>query len=297
MLWGIDVGRMRVPRGFKEIRRGSARAIARDDIPFPLDLLNAAHELDQTEYAGRRSIGAVQHVLLDGSRLLVRHATRGGLLGRIIPDIFCGRCRPFRELAVAQKARERGIPTAEVVASVRWSVFGPFYRGTVYTKEIHGSLDLLSYLSAANGSSDAQALRRKRDALRHVGRMVRSAHDAGLYHADLQVKNILVRHGELIEAFLIDLDKARWYQHMPDALRIMNLLRLSRSAAKAARSGTCISRTDILRFLTGYIGPDGPKRMQLYWRAPLLKPLFRAKWSLSDIVRRLTAPHGIGHTR
>jgi 3-deoxy-D-manno-octulosonic acid kinase len=226
-------------------------------------------------------------VVLDGSRVVVRHARRGGLVGRIIPDTFFGRCRPFRELLVAEKARNIGIPTAEVVAAVRRGALGPFYRGDVYTKEVTGAVDLLNYLTSMAQHADRCSLRAKRDTLREAGRIVRVAHDAGLFHADLQLKNILARDDGKPAIFLIDLDKAKWHKRLPHSLRMMNLIRLARSAAKAARSGVSISRTDMLRFLIGYIGPDEPRKLRVYWRARLLKPVFKVKWALSDALYRL----------
>jgi len=281
---------MRLPRSFKQVRQRSSIAIVREDFAHQLDVLDPEHEqelMEETELVGRGSIKTLRGVVLDGSRVVVRHARRGGLVGRIVPDTFFGRCRPFRELLVAEKARNLGIPTAEVVAAVRTRALGPFHRGAVYTKEVTGAVDLLGYLTSMAQRPDPSSLRAKRDTLREAGRVVRVAHDAGLLHADLQLKNILVQHDDKPAIFLIDLDKARWYKRLPHSLRMMNLLRLARSAAKAARSSASISRTDMLRFLKGYVGPDGSRKLRAYWRAPLLKPVFRAKWALSDALYRL----------
>ena len=281
--------RMRVPRSFKQVRHGSTIAIVREDLLPQLELLGLegnAESLEPTGLAGRGSIGAVPRLLVDGSRVLVRHAKRGGLIGRFIPDVFCGRCRPFRELSVAERALARGVPTAQVIAVVRTTVFGPFYRGAVYTKELTGTTDLHSYLGSVAERPDAASLRRKRDALRETGRVVRVAHDAGLCHGDLQLKNLLVRDDEKPTVFLVDLDKAGWRQPLPRRLRIANLLRLSRSATKAARSGLSITRTDMVRFLDGYTRVEGRGALRAYWYAPLLKLLYRTKWALSDALYR-----------
>ena len=284
---------MRVPRSFKQVRQGSSIAIVREDLLPQLDALSPEHEPELTEetgLVGRGSIRTLRGVVLDGSRVVVRHARRGGLVGRVVPDTFFGRCRPFRELLVAEKARNLGIPTAEIVAAVRRRTLGPFYRGDVYTKELTGAIDLLDYLTSLTQRRDPRSLRAKRDTLREAGRIVRVAHDAGLLHADLQLKNILVRHEDKPVIFLIDLDKARWYERLPHSLRMMNLLRLARSAAKAARSSVSISRTDMLRFLKGYAGLDGARKLRLYWHAPLLKPVYRVKWALSDALYRVVGP-------
>ena len=277
--------RMRLPRSFKQVRQGPTTAIVREDLVPHLEALlpeRNAEPLEPTGMAGRGSISAVPRLLVDGSRILVRHARRGGLIGRFIPDIFWWRCRPFRELDVAERALACGVPTAEVVAAMRTRVLGPFYRGAVYTRELRDVSDLLSYLASLANRHDADSLRRKRDTLREVGRVVRVAHDAGLYHGDLQLRNVLVRDDERPSVFLVDLDKASWRQPLPRRSRAMNLLRLSRSATKASRSALCITRTDVLRFLKGYTSADGAGALRSYWRMPLLKTLYMMKWALSD---------------
>jgi len=286
---GLTRVRMRVPPSFKRVRQGTTIAIVRDDLLPQLGALvleASAQPLEVTGLTGRGSIGAVPRLLVDGSRVLVRRARRGGLIGRFVPDVFCGRCRPFGELQVAERARARGVPTPEVVAASRTTLLGPFYRGAVYTKELTGTSDLQSYLASVTQCPDATSLRRKRDTVREAGRVVRVAHDAGLYHADLQLRNVLVRHDVTPAVFLVDLDKAVWREPLPRRSRIMNLLRLSRSAAKAARSGLCITRTDVIRFLEGYTRAEGAGAVRAYWHAPLLKLLYKVKWALSDGVSR-----------
>jgi tRNA A-37 threonylcarbamoyl transferase component Bud32 len=278
---------MRIPHSFRKVRHGRTVALVRDDLAKRLDDLDVdGLRLEPTALRGRGPIGAVPDFLLDGSRVLARRARRGGLIRRLIPDVFCGRCRPFRELAAAQRALERGVPTAEVVAAARMRVFGPFHRGTVYTKELIGVADLQSYLASETERPDAVSLQRRRAALREVGRVVRVAHDAGLHHADLQLRNLLVRHNERPEVFLIDLDRARWFRSLSRTLRMMNLLRLKRSAAKAARSGVRITRADLLRVMKGYTEADSGATLRTYWHAPVLKRLYRMKWALSDALYR-----------
>ncbi len=280
---------MRIPRSFRQVRQGRTVALVRDDLANRLDALGLGGnetQLEPTAHIGRGPIGAVPELLVDGSRVLARRARRGGLIGRLVPDIFCGRCRPFCELAAAEGAIARGVPTAEVVAAVRTSVFGPFYRAAVYTKELTGTSDLQSYLASATERGDTVSVQRRRDALREVGRVVRVAHDAGLYHGDLQLRNLLVRHDERPAVFLIDLDKARWFRSVPRTLRVMNLLRLKRSAAKAIRSGVPITRTDMLRFLKGYTDAGSGATLRTYWHAPVLKGIYRMKWAMSDALCR-----------
>jgi len=66
-----------------------------------------------------------------------------------------------------------------------------------------------------------------------VGKTVRSFHDAGVYHADLNCFNILLRDEKV---FLIDFDKALFYSGAKNGSgarwKVRNLERLKRSIHK-----------------------------------------------------------------
>ncbi len=77
----------------------------------------------------------------------------------------------------------------------------------------------------------------------HVLRRVRSAidtmHRGGLYHADLNLHNLLVTTaGDRFDVIILDLDKARLYDGpAPESKRRENGRRLIRSARKLDPSG------------------------------------------------------------
>ncbi len=95
---------------------------------------------------------------------------------------------------------------------------------------------------------------------------MRSMHDAGIFHGDLNLKNIILQttDPQNIKGYLIDFDKSFIRSHLRETLRIRNLLRLNRSAEKFKNQGLPITRTDVLRFLLAYFQnpPDFKARVK-----------------------------------
>ncbi len=184
------------------------------------------------EGAGNRGSG--RSLKLDGGPdLFVRQARRGGMMRFLLRDTFFGiNPRPFSELVVAAKAWRRGIPVAEPMgAMVHW--VGPgVYRGFFVTRTVPG-MTLWDFIR----TDDDPIVRR------HVLMTARAAvvtmHDKGLFHADLNLHNLMVTQaGESFKVIILDLDKARLYDGpLRDSLRRANARRLLRSASKLDPSG------------------------------------------------------------
>ena len=125
-------------------------------------------------------------------------------MGPILGDRYLalGRFRPLCETLASLEARERGIPTPAVVAGVVYPA-GIFYRADLVTEEIPGAVDLSQVLFGATPSGiDAEA------ALIATGGIVRNLERNGLYHPDLNAKNIvLTSTNEGVDAYLVDLDR------------------------------------------------------------------------------------------
>jgi tRNA A-37 threonylcarbamoyl transferase component Bud32 len=145
-------------------------------------------------------------------------------------DFFCTwPPRPFCELEVTEQARRRGIATLEVIGAWIERRWGPFYRGWLMTRELSGARDLSSVLR-----EDSHVGAEKGALLREVARSIRWMHHRGLYHQDLNLKNVLVRaENGLVRVYIIDLDKARLFGGaVPDGRAKSNLARLYRSIRK-----------------------------------------------------------------
>jgi 3-deoxy-D-manno-octulosonic acid kinase len=144
-------------------------------------------------------------------RWAVRHYRRGGALGPLLSDRYLavGESRPVREAAAAATLRERGIPTPAVVAGATYGT-GVFYRADLVTELVPDGTDLAAMVFGAQstGAGPPAATGGAEDALRSAGRLVARMGSAGVEHADLNAKNILLTPGRRgPKAFVLDLDR------------------------------------------------------------------------------------------
>ncbi len=192
-----------------------------------------------------------------GPGLLVRQYAHGGALGGILGTVFPGSARMVHELRVAAYARRMDVPTARPVAVRLERVFGPFVRAHYVTENVYGTADLLG-LCASLGAERPGPARRRRLTGR-IAAAVSSMHDAGILHADLNLKNVLVRDAfDEPEVFIIDFDKARLVPGLSLRQRMSNLLRLDRSVVKWQASRRTVTIGDRLRVVLSYLAryPD-----------------------------------------
>ena len=102
-------------------------------------------------------------------------------------------------------------------------------------------------------------------------------HDAGILHADLNLKNVLVRNPfDAPEAYVIDFDRAELTARPTLRQRLANLLRLDRSVVKWAASRRAVAPADRLRTLRCYLARY---------------PEWESRWG------RIARRHARGHTR
>lgn len=137
----------------------------------------------------------------------------------IMRDRYLLRNRALGELRLHAKLHELGLPVPPPLGA-SWERCGPIYRGWFATHEMPAT-DLLTHIRA-NRDHDA-------DILYQCGSVIKFMHDRGVYHADLQVRNILIGDGTI---YLIDFDKARIYEKLSPLKRAQNLSRLRRSMHK-----------------------------------------------------------------
>lgn len=178
-------------------------------------------------------------------RVFVRRARRGGLAGALLGGLYSDLRRPTRELTASAAALRAGVGVPEIVAVRATHVAGPFWKFTVVTREIEGAADLLALAESSLSFS------RKRDVIGRVADEIRRLHEAGVYHADLTLKNILLSGPDV---YIIDLDKAVLAGRRAEALDVMNLARLNRSVEKLLGGRGFVTRADKLRFLRRYLG-------------------------------------------
>jgi 3-deoxy-D-manno-octulosonic acid kinase len=270
----IMFGKKNIPPAYSLIEQGKRAIIVKDDwkekllsagIADPDFFLKQSFPKEEN-YFGR---GALKIIAIPGEaneRIVIRHFQRGGIIQKFIPDLYLGESRPLQELWVGYWAKEKGVPVVDIVAACHTKVFGKFHRGDLVTREIKQGKDLATYLKELGQPLTKEKVLEKRIVIKKVGELVRSMHDAGIFHGDLNLKNIIFQttDPQNIKGYLIDFDKSLLRPHLKENLRTRNLLRLNRSAEKFKNQGLPITRTDVFRFLLSYFQnpPDFKARVK-----------------------------------
>ena len=160
--------------------------------------------------------------------VVLRHYLRGGWAAKFSRQryFFTGisRSRPFREYRLLSELFELGLPVPRPVAAL-CQHHGVTSSGAIMTARIDSSNTLADSLTGDGLVGGVWA---------NVGRCIRRFHEAGLWHADLNARNILLDAQH--QVFLIDFDRARFSPGKPVSGE-GNLKRLKRSLTKFWPSG------------------------------------------------------------
>jgi 3-deoxy-D-manno-octulosonic acid kinase len=159
--------------------------------------------------------------------VVLRRYLRGGWVARISRQSYffttISRSRPFREYHLMASLFELGLPVPRPVAAL-CEFHGVVSTGVILTVRIPSAQTLADVLPGGN-----ETLKLDNNFWRSVGKCIRQFHDAGVWHADLNARNILL-DAEL-KVYLIDFDRARLTPGKP-VLGHRNLYRLTRSIVK-----------------------------------------------------------------
>jgi 3-deoxy-D-manno-octulosonic acid kinase len=219
-----------------------------------------------------------------GERLVIRRYSHGGLLRTLTRNLYLFGSRSFRELALTEEIRSCGISTIPSIGAIHRRIFFPFYQAYFLSVEVPRAMDLIQYFNGMEAPPSRENISSKRKTIRSAGLLIREFHQAGFFHGDLQLKNILVA-GDLL--FLIDFDRSYRKSILSARERMQNLLRLNRSAEKWRCLGLPITRTDRWRFFLAYAGDDKKirKTMGKTLRSYSLRFLFhRIGWAVEKIL-------------
>jgi 3-deoxy-D-manno-octulosonic acid kinase len=219
-----------------------------------------------------------------GKRMVLRQYSHGGVLRAFTGNLYLFGARSFQELALTEEIRSCGIPTISSIGAIHHRIFFPFYQAYFLSLEVPRAIDLIQYFQEMVSMPSPQTLSLKRKTIRSAGLLIRQFHQAGFFHGDLQLKNILVAGDQLL---LIDFDRSYRKPTLSIQERIKNLLRLNRSVEKWKRLGVPITRTDRWRFFTAYRGGDKKiqEAMKRSLRTNSLGFLFhRFGWELERIL-------------
>lgn len=243
------MSRARCPSSFREIEGpGASRVWVREDLAGPLaghDWLPPrgvpAASLDPRPLAGRGGAFRIGWTGVSGA-FVYRRALRGGLVAKVNRDRFFDLVpRPFAEVALSEELRARGVDTPELVLAVVRRGASGAYRGAVVSRWIEGGKDLadtLATLATLAGEGEPVDGPKVCTVWRAVGAAIGRLHAAGVLHADLNARNLLLVSGEGAAAeprvFVLDLDRSRRLARLSAPERVTNWARLERSLAKFA---------------------------------------------------------------
>jgi tRNA A-37 threonylcarbamoyl transferase component Bud32 len=130
---------------------------------------------------------------------------------------------------------------------------GAVYRADLATRLVPDAADLADTVLGGDRGDVAQ----RAAAWRAAGELLHDAFAAGVVHADLNMRNILVQRGAVPTAYLLDLDRAVVRDGVvPDAARQRMLRRLHRSRQKLeAVLGVQTSAEELQLFSDAVAGP------------------------------------------
>jgi 3-deoxy-D-manno-octulosonic acid kinase len=240
---------VRPPDGYTALRRWHVRALVRTDLVTELApwLLASRLEVPSDSQALRGGRGAAHRVRLPGGiGAVLRYYRRGGWLARVVRESYLGStARPFRELAVTAEARRRGVAAAEVLAArvEGWIT----YRGAIVTAEVPEAVPVIEALRDATDD-------RRRALATAVARVVADMHRAGVFHADLNLTNLVTRGvAGGPDVTILDFDRARIGRApLVARARHHNLRRLARSLRKLDPTGRLAAPDDVAAFHAAY---------------------------------------------
>ena len=154
---------------------------------------------------------------------VLRHYWRGGLVGKVLSDQYVylslEKTRVYQEFALMMTLCEMGLNVPKPITA-KVTKQGLIYRGDIITQAIEGAQSLLDVLKQRALTADE---------LTKVGNTIAQFHNLGVYHADLNINNILFDNTGAV--YIIDFDrgeikeiKGQWQQ--------ANISRLLRSFDK-----------------------------------------------------------------
>ena len=192
------------------IHKEKSLAIAYDaslaDVPgvdyFSVDFWRAKDALIG-EAVGRGSVWFIDsHV----GPLVLRRYLRGGWAAKLSEQSYfftkVSRSRPYREFHLLAALYQQGLPVPRPVAALTQH-HGFISTGAILTTRILSAQTLADVLPGHNGNLDLGS-----GFWGSVGKCIRRFHEAGVWHADLNARNILL-DAEL-KVYLIDFDRARF---------------------------------------------------------------------------------------
>jgi 3-deoxy-D-manno-octulosonic acid kinase len=204
-------------KSFTRVARSGKVALVREDWAPVIAGALLEGEGCTPAYEGGR--GRLVRFAYAGGAGLIRRYLRGGVIRHFLEDAFLLQNRARRELSLMAFLFDKRLPVPAPLGAC-WERRGLFFRGAIATRELP-AVNLLEYLRGHGDSAES--------ILHDCGQLIRRFHDVNVFHADLQVRNVLINEGGL---YLIDFDKAELEGDLTKLQRARNLLRFRRSLEK-----------------------------------------------------------------
>ncbi len=179
------------------------------------DPLNPDLHAELVQAGGR---AAAWFIHIGEQACVLRHYRRGGMAARFLRDQYlwtgAARSRAVAEFAMMQSMWLAGLPVPQPLAAGIWRK-GLCYRAALITAKVPDAQPLAHVVDA--------------EAWSQAGKAIAKMHQAEVWHADLNVFNVLI--DPQLNAWLIDFDRART-GYLNPFRRSENLARLLRSVRK-----------------------------------------------------------------
>lgn len=170
--------------------------VSTDDVAIFSPDYWALHNAIEGQAQGR---GTTLFIHQKDKHWVLRHYRRGGLIGKLIRDkyLFSSlvNTRPFLEFSLLATMRHRGLNVPKPIAAHVHHT-GPFYRADLITERIDGATDVHFQLT--------QAPLERCDWL-SIGEAIAKLHNQGVYHHDLNIRNIMRDNKHVV--WIIDFDR------------------------------------------------------------------------------------------
>lgn len=260
---------LKLPAGFEIVSLGKRTALVKSKyqslVKETFDYLIDPNRAPGIKYLGGRGGSFSFRVSCSQiGRVIVRPYKRGGfLVGPLLKDIYWGISRFLQELEVSTLAFNKALPVSEPLGIVMEPKSLGFYKAFFISREITDTQDIATILESFKGLETRLLFKKKQELFKTLASTIVKFHNGGIYHPDLHLKNILVQVNASGQPaiYIIDLDRAKYYEHLNFNQRVRNLVRLNRSIIKLGLD-TTITTSDRLAFLKSYlelIGQNNPQ--------------------------------------
>lgn len=217
-----------------------------EHVPNPsMDMFDARWWAQRSGIVARASGRGAAIFVRDGERhWVVRHYRRGGLVAKVLTDVYCWRglerTRAVREWRLLHALHGKGLPVPVPVAAgiVR---SGLWYRADLITVALPPSRTLADSITGA---------RLDERTWRSVGATIAKFHGVGVQHADLNAHNILL--GEGGQVFVLDFDRGRIRPRGTWEQRVLARLQRSLRKIRRQRANVQFDERDWQELIAGY---------------------------------------------